>query len=127
MDAGGRGGARGFGGTGGAGQAGGSQGGGGRGNGQGGARVVFVKTPEGFTPRLVRLGVSNYDVAQVLSGLREGEQVALLSAAQLQYQRQENVARIRQRMGNGLPGSAGGGTGGQRGGGGGSRPPGGGM
>jgi HlyD family secretion protein len=86
-------------------------------------RVVFVKKGETFEPRSVRLGVSNYEYAQVISGLEEGEQVALLSAAQLQFQRQETMDRIRQRTA--LPGT-GGGTGGTRtGGGGGTRPGGG--
>lgn len=87
-------------------------------------RVVFVKKGETFEPRSVRLGVSNYEYAQVISGLEEGEQVALLSAAQLQFQRQQTMNRIRQRTA--LPGT-GGGTGGTRtGGGGGTRTGGGG-
>lgn len=115
---------------------GGSLAGGGRGFGGGGrdtshaggapraqARVVFVKTATGFEPRMVRLGVSNYDYAQVLSGLKEGEQVALISAAQLQQQRQESLQRIQQRMGSGVPGMSqqGGGGAGRGGGGGGPR------
>jgi HlyD family secretion protein len=78
-------------------------------------RVVFVKKGDSFEPRMVRLGVSNYEYAQVLSGLEEGEQVALLSAAQLQFQRQETMDRIRQRTA--LPGT-GSGTGRTSGGGG---------
>jgi HlyD family secretion protein len=120
---------------------GGSFAGGGRGFGGGGrdtshaggapraqARVVFVKTANGFEPRMVRLGVSNYDYAQVLSGLKEGEQVALISAAQLQQQRQESLQRIQQRMGSGVPGMSqqGGGGGGAGRGGGGGGPRGGG-
>jgi HlyD family secretion protein len=98
---------------------GGSGGGGGRGRGQ--ARVAFVKQGDHYVPRMVRIGVSNYDYAQVISGLNEGDQVALLSAATLQYQREESMQRIRQRMGGGLgvPGTGGGGGGGGRGGGGG--------
>ncbi|HTK69667.1 MAG TPA: efflux transporter periplasmic adaptor subunit, partial [Candidatus Eisenbacteria bacterium] len=66
----------------------------------------------------VRIGVSNYDYAQVLSGLQEGEQVALLSAATLQMQREQSMQNIRQRMGGGLgvPGTGGTGGGGGRGG-----------
>jgi len=93
-------------------------------------RVVFVKTATGFEPRMVRLGVSNYDYAQVLSGLKEGEQVALISAAQLQQQRQESLQRIQQRMGSGVPGMSqqggGGGGAGRGNGGGGGGPRGGG-
>ena len=50
-------------------------------------RVVFVKKGDTFEPRAVRLGVSNYEFAEVLSGVKEGEEVALLSAAQLQFLR----------------------------------------
>jgi HlyD family secretion protein len=91
--------------TGGAGR----RGGGGTGAAQ--RRVVFVKKGETFEPRAVRLGVSNYEFAEVISGVQEGEEVALLSAAQLQFQRQETLNRIRQRTA--LPGT-GGGTGGAR-------------
>lgn len=79
----------------------------GRGNGSGGrgasaAQFVIVKTATGYAPRFVRIGVTNYDYAEVLSGLTEGEEVVLLSAAQLQRSREENLERIRQRMGGGM-------------------------
>lgn len=73
-----------------------------RGNGQ--ARLVFVKSNGAFAPRVVRLGVSNFDYAQVVSGLEEGEEVALLSAAELQRSRVETIERMRQRMGGAMPG-----------------------
>ncbi|MFN0152401.1 MAG: efflux RND transporter periplasmic adaptor subunit [bacterium] len=73
-----------------------------RGNGQ--ARLVFVKTQGGFDARIVRLGITNFDDAQVVSGLEEGEEVALLSAAELQRSRVETVERMRQRMGGAMPG-----------------------
>jgi HlyD family secretion protein len=111
--------ARGGGGSGGGRGGFGGSGGGGRGRGQ--ARVAFVKQGDHYVPHMVRIGVSNYDYAQIISGLNEGDQVALLSAATLQYQREESMQRIRQRMGGGLgvPGTGGGGGGGGRGGGGG--------
>jgi len=64
--------------------------------------LVFVSDSSGFAPRLVTLGVGNYDVTQVLSGLREGERVALISGAMLQQARTERQERIRSRVG--LPG-----------------------
>jgi HlyD family secretion protein len=64
--------------------------------------LVFVADSVGFAPRLVTLGVGNYDVTQVLSGLREGERVALISGAMLQQARMERQERIRSRVG--LPG-----------------------
>ena len=78
--------------------------------------MVFVKSAKGYEPRLVRIGVSNFDYAQVLDGVREGEQVALVSLAEIQSQRTQDMQRIRQRVGGGVPG-VGSGTGGGAGGG----------
>jgi HlyD family secretion protein len=102
----------------GAGPSGASGAGGGTGSGTGSGRsaraqVVFVKTPQGFEPRLVRLGISDFDYAEVLGGLSEGDEVALLSVAEAQAKRQQDIARARQRAGTGMPGvtsSAGGGA-----------------
>ena len=63
--------------------------------GRGGAQLVFVKDGTGYAPRMVRLGVTNYDYTEVLDGLREGEQVALLASANLQQQRTDQQARSR--------------------------------
>jgi HlyD family secretion protein len=48
------------------------------------------------------LCVGNYDVTQVLSGLQEGDRVALINAAMLQQARTAMQQRIQSRMG--LPG-----------------------
>ncbi len=71
------------------------------------AQIVFVKTARGLEVRVVRLGLSNFDYAEVLDGVKEGDQVALLSVAELQAQRTQNLSRIRQRMGAGVPGVGG--------------------
>ncbi|HVP15252.1 MAG TPA: efflux RND transporter periplasmic adaptor subunit [Terriglobales bacterium] len=100
----------------------------GGGNGRGQMQVTFVQTADGFEPRVVRLGVSDFDYAQVLSGLKEGDEVALLSVAEIQAKRQQQQQQIRQRMGGAMPGTGtgtgGGGrsSGGTRGGGGGPPP-----
>jgi HlyD family secretion protein len=83
--------------------------------------LVFVKKGQSFEPRLVMLGASNFDYTEVISGVTEGEQVAMLAAAALQAQRQQNQDRIRQQTGvpgmNQQPaGGAGGGGGGRAGG-----------
>jgi HlyD family secretion protein len=114
----------------GAGTAGGAFAGGG--GGSGGGMVVFVKKDEKYTPRLIRVGISDFDYTEILSGVQPGEQVALLGAAVLQAQREELQSRIRSRAGGGLQQqqtpaagtqTTGGGGGGRAGGGG--RPPGG--
>ncbi|MBM3908325.1 MAG: efflux RND transporter periplasmic adaptor subunit [Gemmatimonadetes bacterium] len=74
--------------------------------------LVFVqKADSTWEPRMVRLGVANFDHTEVLDGLKEGERVALLSAAAMQAQRQAANDRARQMMGGGSPlggGAAGG-------------------
>lgn len=84
------------------------------------AQVAFVKTADGLEPRVVRLGLSDFDYAEVLDGVKEGEQVVLLGVAEAQASRAETQNRIRQRLGSGVPGvpGGGGGGGGARGGGG---------
>jgi HlyD family secretion protein len=96
-------------------------------------RLVFVQkvTVKDTTwePRLIMAGASNFDYTEVISGLQEGEQVAMLASLTLQAQRQAQNDRFRQNMG-GVPGlqQGGGGPGGARpgGGGGGGAPRGGG-
>lgn len=82
--------------------------------------LVFVKKADGsWDPRVVRLGIADYDYTEVVSGLEEGEQVALLSAVALQVQRQQNNDRMKAMTGGASP--LGGGAGAA---GGGGRPPG---
>jgi len=64
--------------------------------------LVFVAANGVYKPRVVRLGVANFDYTEVLGGLKEGEQVALLAAAAMQAKREEQNNRIRS-MG-GVPG-----------------------
>jgi HlyD family secretion protein len=64
-----------------------------------------------FEPRMVMLGAGNFDYTEVISGLQEGEEVALLAALSLQAQRQQQTDRFRQNMGGGVPGMTQGGGG----------------
>jgi hypothetical protein len=123
-----RGGGRGAGGGGGGARGAGGAGGGGAGGGAGRAsraQVAFVKTASGLEPRVVRLGLSDFDYAEVVDGLKLGEQVVLLGVAEAQATRAQTQSRLRERMGSGVPGvpggGAGGGGGGRGGGGGGGR------
>ncbi len=112
---------------------GGAAGTGGTGGG-GGPMIAFVKRGDSYTPHVVRVGISDFDYTEILSGLQQGEQVALLGAAVLEAQREQLQARVRAGTGGGLQqqqtpaaggaGGAAGGAGGARGGGGGGRPPG---
>ncbi len=66
--------------------------------------VVFVAANGTYTPKVVRLGISNFDYTEVVSGLDEGEQVALLATAAIQAARDSSNARFRQMTGGGMPG-----------------------
>jgi len=80
---------------------------GGGGSGAIGAPVVaFVKTPTGWSPRMVRLGVSDLDYTEVISGLKEGDVVGLLSTIALQASRDKSSARARSMVGGALPGGS---------------------
>ncbi len=71
--------------------------------GGGGRRgMVFVVNNGKYTPKMVRLGVSNYDVSEIISGLSEGDSVAILNVAAMQAKQQEDLDRIRSR--GGMPG-----------------------
>ncbi len=91
----------------------------GGGGGRMGMQVVFVKKGTSYAPRVVRVGISDFDNTEILSGLNQGEQVALLGAALLQAQREQQQQRIRAGTGGGLqqqttPAAGGGGGGGGR-------------
>src|SRR5262249_23234864 len=85
------------------------------------AGLVFVadSAKKSYRPRVVLLGSANFDYTEVVTGLKEGERVAILTSLALQAQRQQQNDRMRQGMGvPGLtPGGPGGGAGGPRGGG----------
>jgi HlyD family secretion protein len=46
---------------------------------EGRAAVVFIEKPTGLEPRLVRVGLSDWEYTEVLSGLEEGESVRLVN------------------------------------------------
>ncbi len=71
--------------------------------------VVFViGEDEIIEPRMVMIGLTDWDRTEVVSGLEEGDRVALIGLAQLQAQRDEFMERMRS-MGGGNPFGMGGG------------------
>ena len=88
--------------------------------------LVFVadSAHKTYHPRVVMLGASNFDYTEIVTGVKEGERVALLASLALQAQRQQQNDRMRQGMGvPGLTPNAGPGGGGRPGGGGGGGAP----
>jgi HlyD family secretion protein len=86
--------------------------------------MVFVVKDGKYIPRVVRLGVSNFDYSEVLDGVQVGEQVAILNVAAMQARQQSELDQVRSRAGmpgiqrqqqGGGAGGAGGGAGGRGG------------
>jgi len=74
--------------------------------------VVFIMGEDGsIEPRAVMIGLNDWDYTQVVTGVEEGELVALIGAAQLRATQDAFLERIRSRsspFGGGGPGSGGG-------------------
>jgi HlyD family secretion protein len=81
-------------------------------NGQGPSKFVLVKYDGRFVPRRVQIGVSNFDVAEALSGVQEGDSVLVFSASRAAAARQEMMNRMRNI--SGFSGFSSGGSGAQR-------------
>lgn len=62
--------------------------------------ITFVIHADGtIEARPILIGLNDWDNTEVVAGLGEGEEVALIGAAQLQAQQQEFIDRMRERMG----------------------------
>lgn len=62
--------------------------------------VLFVMNDAGEpVPTVVEIGLNDWDRTQVVSGVEEGDQIALIGAAQLQAQQDEFMNRVRSRRG----------------------------
>jgi hypothetical protein len=70
--------------------------------------AVFVMNAQGVPElRRVQIGINDWDYTQVVSGVEEGETLAVVGAAQLQAQQQEFLDRIRSRSGGPFGGGPG--------------------
>jgi HlyD family secretion protein len=69
--------------------------------------LVYVASGTGFAPRVVRVGMSDLDYTEIVSGLQEGENVLLLTSLAMQASRDSALARMRGR--GGMPGMPAGG------------------
>lgn len=79
----------------------------GSGGGMGGGRarginrpgIVFVPGANGPEPRMITLGVNDWDYTEVITGLKEGDKVFLMTGARLAQQQRDMADRMRQRSG----------------------------
>ncbi len=70
----------------------------GRAAGGGAPGIVFVVRDSAYIPRVVMLGVSDYEYTEIIRGLEEGETVALLASVALQAAREAQNQRMRSRV-----------------------------
>lgn len=83
----------------------------GAGNGEGAAPAVetrpgavFVLGPDGEPqPRLIQIGLGDWDNTSVTGDIQEGDVLVIVGAAQLQAQQQQFIDRMRERMGGDNP------------------------
>ncbi len=62
--------------------------------------AVFVLGPDSIPePRLVQLGIGDWDSVEIVSGLEGGETLVVVGPAQLQARQDEFLERMRSRMG----------------------------
>ncbi|MEM7414657.1 MAG: efflux RND transporter periplasmic adaptor subunit [Gemmatimonadota bacterium] len=66
--------------------------------------VVFVLSADSVPePRMVQIGIGDWDNTQIVSGLEAEETLVIVGAAQLQAQQDAFLAQMRERMGGGSP------------------------
>jgi HlyD family secretion protein len=66
--------------------------------------AVFVMGAAGVPePRLVQMGLGDWDNTEIVSGVEEGEQLVIVTAAQLQAQQEAFLEQVRGRMGGQNP------------------------
>ena len=71
-------------------------------------RVVMVKEGNEFVPRMIKIGANNFDNAEVVSGLNEGDEIQITSISRAKLASQQFTERMRANN-NPLGGSAPGG------------------
>jgi len=62
-------------------------------------RFVLLKTDTGYRPRPVETGMTNFDYAEVLGGLQEGDNIAIVSSSRAAADREQFMNRIRNMSG----------------------------
>jgi HlyD family secretion protein len=64
-------------------------------------RVVMVREGETYVPRLIKIGVSNFDFAEVVEGLKEGDEIQMVTISQAKIEAEQRNERMRTTQGLG--------------------------
>lgn len=73
-------------------------------------RVVMVKQENEFVPKVVKVGASNFDFAEVLEGLKEGDEIQITTISRAKIAAEQFNERMRSMSGMGGIGGGGGGA-----------------
>lgn len=68
-------------------------------------RVVMVKEGEQFVPKLIKVGASNFDYAEVLEGLTEGDEIQITNISRAKIAAEQLAERMRNQSMGGLSGN----------------------
>jgi hypothetical protein len=71
----------------------------------------MVREGQSFVPRLIKIGVSNFDFAEVLEGLKEGDEIQMVTISRAKIEAEQRNERMRSTQGLGSVGGSPRGTG----------------
>jgi HlyD family secretion protein len=63
-------------------------------------RLVMVRDSNGYSPRMVAVGVANYDYSEVIEGLREGDEIQITTISRAKQDAEAFNERMRSRQGS---------------------------
>jgi HlyD family secretion protein len=64
-------------------------------------RIVMVKQGEQFVPWLIKIGASNFDYAEVLEGLKEGDEIQIITSSRAKIEADQMSERVKSMQGMG--------------------------
>ncbi len=64
-------------------------------------RLVMVRDSGGFSPRMIKVGVGNFDYSEVLEGLEEGDEIQITTISRAKQEAEAFTERMKSRQGVG--------------------------
>jgi HlyD family secretion protein len=61
-------------------------------------RLLEVREGESFAPRMVKVGASNYDYAEILDGVKEGDEIRITTVSRAKIASEQFTERMRERQ-----------------------------
>lgn len=74
-------------------------------------RILLVKVGDQFVPKIIRVGASNFDYSEVVDGLKDGDEIQIITISRAKIAAEQMKDRMRSSQGVGGIGGSGGGGG----------------